>query len=358
MSVRRHVDAPADPARVVRDFLEAGKQALAEERLTEAVKTLEAALGLCATIRDSEGLSIEVMEALVPALHRAGRLADGLALQRRVVSWYQAHRPEDPKYHAAMAALALLCHGAGRAEEASALIDRLVTALDGITGDEPTLIAQAGAFGQVLLERNVRLDAAEHLLRRAVEGVTEQFGRDEPEAADLMVALADVLDRTGQDDEALALAEEALPLLEAEPTPRRELGRALMLVGRGRLAGERLDEAEALFKRGEAVYLAVGGAGSPHAVGCSFHLAVTYRDRGDDERAEALFPEVLRRSEETFGPNHPAVANVAEAYAELLEALGRDEEAEALMERVRGIRGEEDDESDEDEDEEESNAEA
>lgn len=356
MSDRRHVDAPADPARVVRDFLEAGKQALAEERLTEAVKTLEAALGLCATIRDSEGLSIEVMEALVPALHRAGRLADGLALQRRVVSWYQAHRPEDPKYHAATAALALLCHGAGRAEEASALIDRLVTALDAISSDEPTLIAQAGAFGQVLLESNVRLDAAEHLLRRAVEGVTAQLGRDE--AAELMVALADVLDRTDQDDEALALAEEALPLLEAEPPPRRELGRALMLVGRGRLADERFDEAEALFKRGEAVYLAVAGTGSPHAVGCSFHLAVTYRDRGDDERAEALFPEVLRRSEETFGPDHPAVANVAEAYAELLEALGRDEEAEALMERVRAIRGEEEDESDEDEDEEESNAEA
>lgn len=356
MSDRRHVDAPAEPARVVRDFLEAGKQALAEERLTEAVKTLEAALGLCATIRDSEGLSIEVMEALVPALHRAGRLADGLALQRRVVSWYQAHRPEDSKHHAAMAALALLCHGAGRAEEASALIDRLVTALDAISSDEPTLIAQAGAFGQVLLESSVRLDAAEHLLRRAIEGVTAQLGRDE--AAELMVALADVLDRTGQDDEALALAEEALPLLEAEPTPRRELGRALMLVGRGRLADERFDEAEALFKRGEAVYLAVGGTGSPHAVGCSFHLAVTYRDRGDDERAEALFPEVLRRSKETFGPNHPAVANVAEAYAELLEALGRDEEAEALMERVRVIRGEEDDESDEDEDEEESNAEA
>lgn len=355
MTDRRHEDAPADPARVVRDFLEAGTQALAEERLTEGVKTLEAALDLCGQARDGEGLAIEVMDALVPALHRAGRLADGLAMQRRVVAWYAAHRPDHPKHHASVAALALLCHGAGRAEEADALIDRLVATLDAVSADDPTLIPQAGAFGQVLLESNVRLDAAERLLRRAVEGMTEHIGGDDPDSAELMVALADVLDRTGQDDEAAALAEQALPLLEAEPTPRPELGRALMLLGRARLADEQFEEAEALFKRGEAVYLGLAGTSSPHAVGCAFHLAVTYRDRGDHEQAEALFPEVLRRSEEIFGPAHPAVANVAEAYAEMLDGLERDEEAEALWARVYAIRG--DDDEDEEE-EEEANREA
>jgi len=344
MKDRRRHDEPADPQRVVRDFLAAGKQAFEEARFEEAASTLQAALDLCERMRDTDHLALEVMEALVIALRRGGRAAEALAMQRRVVAFNEAARPEDPRFFAALTALAILCDGAGRAEEAKAIIERVIAAIEAGDEEDPSKIAQAGAFGQVLLQRGEHLDAAERLLRRALRGLTEALGEDEPEAADVAVALADLLVRTDRDEEAWTLLEEAVPTLEAEQTPRARLGLGLMHLGRSRLSGERYDDAESLFTRAEAVYRAVAGPGSAEALGCRFQRALTYRERGKREQAEALFAQVLRDAEATFGPTHPAVANVAEGYAELLEDMGRDEEAAVLQERVEAIREDDEDE--------------
>ena len=70
----------------------------------------------------------------------------------------------------------------------------------------------------------------------------------------------------------------------------------------------------------------------------SDNLARLYRDQSRYQEAESLYQRAIAIDEKAFGPEHAEVATDLEAYAILLRAMNRPEEALALEERARAIR--------------------
>jgi len=62
------------------------------------------------------------------------------------------------------------------------------------------------------------------------------------------------------------------------------------------------------------------------------------RTLGKYQEAEPLLRRALAIAERTLGPKHPHVAKVLENLAALDRALGRDDEAKVLEQRVAEIR--------------------
>jgi len=67
-------------------------------------------------------------------------------------------------------------------------------------------------------------------------------------------------------------------------------------------------------------------------------LAAVYWSQGRLAEAEPLFQRSLRIFGQVLGEMHPNVATVLENYADLLQRLERNDEAEALEARAATIR--------------------
>ena len=76
---------------------------------------------------------------------------------------------------------------------------------------------------------------------------------------------------------------------------------------------------------------------NPYAMADSFHNlgALYFRGLGKNEKAEEYFKRALELEEEVYGEGSEELKETIGDYADLLRALGRDDEAEALESRSK-----------------------
>lgn len=186
----------------------------------------------------------------------------------------------------------------------------------------------------VALTQTTDSEAAEDLLRRALELAEEQLGADHPSTAACLNNLGDFLSQNQRFEEAEAVlrravaAEEKLHGADAPETATALSNLALVLRRR-----EAFAEAEALYRRVLPMFEQGYGADSIEVASVLNNLAQVLNQTDRAEEAEPLMRRVIVLFEKNLGPNHPNVAIALNNLARLVEDSGRPDQAEPLARR-------------------------
>jgi tetratricopeptide (TPR) repeat protein len=132
----------------------------------------------------------------------------------------------------------------------------------------------------MLHHRRQRLDRAEALGRRSLRLLRRAAGRDHPDVAHVLTALAGILHDQGRYAEAERCARRAVRILRAapdEPVVQRLRVQALSRLANVLRAQGRAVEAEVLYRRALAIYEATLGPRHPKVVACREDCAALAR---------------------------------------------------------------------------------
>ncbi|MGI9038844.1 MAG: tetratricopeptide repeat protein [Gemmatimonadota bacterium] len=213
--------------------------------------------------------------------------------------------PDDTLYATALAALGMYETSEGNYERAEQVLLRA----DSIYGNSPGTTerraqVQAWLGGEIygLLDRPA--DAV-RATRRAVDLRAGVHGEDHPLTAWARVELADALDNSGRNEEAIEVYNSALPTLERALGPehdatlqaRSNLAVTLEEVGRSR---EAIDELRKILD----LRIARGGTWSPEVGNAMQNLAATLRRSGDLDEAQDLLTRAYRVYVSVLEPGH------------------------------------------------------
>ena len=187
---------------------------------------------------------------------------------------------------------------------------------------------------------HINLNQPERLkpfVEQALSIVPQQFDvREGFLVARGMCTLLLLLDRI---DEAEKIAQDTLRVAQSSsPSHSLPVAAALLQLASVRQRQERFDEAEALVRQALAIKKSLHPT-NPMQWHEELHLlANVLRHQSRWAEADECYRETLRLREEYLAPTDAATARVLEDYAELLELMGRGEEAHQLLHRARHIR--------------------
>ena len=101
----------------------------------------------------------------------------------------------------------------------------------------------------------------------------------------------------------------------------------------------RLDEAALLYLEAKAIFEdKLDNRNHPFYINCLNNLAILYRMRGDYEKAEPLYLEVIDLREKNLGKEHPAYASSLNNLGVLYQYMGIYKEAGSLLLEAKAIR--------------------
>lgn len=160
--------------------------------------------------------------------------------------------------------------------------------------NDPRVAATLVNLG-IALQNLEKFQEAEDVLKRVINLARTVFGYDHLEVAKAMNNLAGLYYEQSQYQKAEPLCQQILTIYE------RTLGR------------DHLDVAM-----------------------IATNLAMLYHNQKDYSRAEPLYQRALSIRQKALGFGHPDVINILENYASLLDATGRQEEAEYMRASVMG----------------------
>lgn len=181
-------------------------------------------------------------------------------------------------------------------------------------------------------------EAAEPLMRTALDIDTKNLGSNHPFLVIRLISLANLLQRMNRLDEVEGLYRRALSISEQSFGPEHpRVAKCLSNLAEFLLGTNRLDESETLVRRALAVDEKC--LGRDH-LDVTLHLNLLARilqRRKNSVQAESLVRRSLAILESSFGPDHPNVAASSSNLAFLLLETNRPAEAEASLRRALAI---------------------
>lgn len=100
----------------------------------------------------------------------------------------------------------------------------------------------------------------------------------------------------------------------------------------------KFQDAEALYRKSEALREKAFGASSPQVAKSLNDLAAIYAQQGQYDQAEPLYKHVISILDISAYKEQPQMATALENYALVLKRTGREDEAKELLERANEIR--------------------
>jgi tetratricopeptide (TPR) repeat protein/tRNA A-37 threonylcarbamoyl transferase component Bud32 len=206
-------------------------------------------------------------------------------------------------------------------------------------GDDPARAAGlVDALGAVVLAAG-EFERARDLFAQALEQSAALYGDDDPRTAVVRSHLGAALAHLGRIDDALALHRQALARLDAAGD-RVERARALVALSNAQTESGELVPARASLEQAEAL---LDGRDGPLLGRVANNLAIVLTRLGDYDAAAAELDAAQTLVAQSYGAEHPNVANVISGRANL-RAIAGDfagarvgfEQALALKERALG----------------------
>jgi serine/threonine protein kinase len=233
--------------------------------------------------------------------------------------------------------------------------------------DAPQLGPQRHKIAELRLDLGQYVSAANEA-QKSLDAIKAAFGPDHPLTALPRTVLAESACERGKPDECLAQIEQAIAVRGAARTPATISRHLIAAVALGELGRpewrQHLDEAEtlarelddrawlgrvlagrrALLDTAEAVRLLTGsvGANDPATWRARQAWALLLLLGGHREEALAELEALQQSIESRFGDETVLLARVLIAQARALKALGRDAEAEPLLQRAAALAADED----------------
>ena len=228
--------------------------------------------------------------------------------------------------------LAILYHQMGDLEKAKSFHEQSLTVLENAYGqDNPEVAKDLNNYALLLIEMG-DLISAEEQLKRALTIMEEYFGPENIQVATSLFYLAYLYSSTERYRESEQVYTRALSIKENELGPEHS-DLADILTGLGHVLNKQQQyaKAEVHFLRALDICEKNPGA-NPYALATVLHNlgAVYFRGLGENEKAEAYYKRAIEFGMDAFGEDSEEMKETVGDYAELLRALGRAAEAEAL----------------------------
>ena len=149
-----------------------------------------------------------------------------------------------------------------------------------------------------------------------------------------MGTLANTLQHLGRIDEAGALLDRALEMIQRELGPDAvEAGYAMSRLAEVRILQNARDEAAAVYEKALSIFEARLGPNHDAVAKVLTDIGTLETTRGAYDRAEQSFTRAIDIRERVLGPDHPDLAATLACYGELLSEQRRYDEAKALLDR-------------------------
>ena len=317
-----------------------GEKACQQGQYAEAEEHYRQAWGLAQHLAENDPCRGRIIKRLTELTRLRGNYDDAESFGRywicsEELAWGEGH----PHALCAVQELAELYDQIARHRLARPLLETVLKAREAHQQEEPMefvrcLLGMGGHWCRVEC-----YPKAEPYLRQALAIVQERLDSGCPERLCTAVNLSLVCAHLNKLDEAELLMQSALELAEKNPEPAL-LPVAYCLSGLAYVYRfqERFEEAEELLRRSMAIVQRALPL-QPLALHGDWHmLGVVLRYLSRWAEAEECFLQALRLREEYLAPEDLAIARVLENYAELLELMGRAEEAHAHEHRAHQIR--------------------
>lgn len=192
--------------------------------------------------------------------------------------------------------------------------------------------------GRYLLERG-RFEEAEPLLAQAVTLGEQQRGPSDPVLIPRLLSQAELAWRQGNYERAEALASRALAVGEQHLEPNHvQVADALNDLAVFRLDQGKYEGNESLLQRALRIREQVLGPGHSEVATTLNNLGALYRDQGEYTSAESSYQRALDIREQALGAEHPEIANALANLAVLYIEQSKYEQAEPLLQRALDIR--------------------
>jgi tetratricopeptide (TPR) repeat protein len=313
----------------------------ATSRYAEAEPFLQRAIAIDEKAYGPEHPEVAVHLSNLATLYWAtGRYAETESLLRRAIAIDEkALAPEHPNLATRFNNLALISKELGRAAEAEPLFKRAIAIGEKTLGPEHPELATWLCNLANLYRDTSRYAEAKPFFERALAITEKTLGPEHPSLAIRLSSLAALYWDTGRYAEAEPLFERAITIHQKafssnHPDFARSLNNTAMLYRKT----SRYAEAEPLLQRAIAIGEKTFSHEHPDFGTWLCNLANLYRDTSRYAEAEPLYRRALTIFEKVLPVDHPEQANVREYYADLLDRLGRGEEAAALRAQAAGGR--------------------
>lgn len=247
LSIREATAGAESPAAVATAFM-LGRVLMADARPREAEPLFRRVLAAREKTEGPSGKGVaDPARWLASAAQRLDRKAEAELLYKRALAVREATLgPDDVLTGYDLLSLGLLYAGQQRAGEATPLLRRAVSIMEGRGGDPGSAVAARMALA--VLEASLGNDEeAARLAERSLADVSATAGADHPDAADIMVALAQIRLDQKQFAEAERLATAARDVYAERAPGDRALLRAAAVLGAVRLAEGRAAEAGTIY---------------------------------------------------------------------------------------------------------------
>jgi tetratricopeptide (TPR) repeat protein len=184
-----------------------------------------------------------------------------------------------------------------------------------------------------------RYELAEPYFRKAYEITVRSLNNASPSNFAIVGHLSMACVHTEKIDEAETLAQHALAWAEKHPEPAlMPVAYCLSQLAYVRRFQDRFEEAEELLRRGMAIVQQAVPGNAMVLHGDLHLLGVIMRYQSRWAEAEECFREVLRLRQQYCAPEDLSIARVLEDYADLLELMGRTDEAGVHQNHAKQIR--------------------
>ncbi len=209
--------------------------------------------------------------------------------------------------------------------------------------DDPNLVGALVAYGTLLQERH-QFDEAELLFREALAISRRVLSPEHPDLANVLDNLATLLEFKGDYQAAEPLYRETLAIQKKSLGLRhRDVGTTINnLGGMFRRAG-RYDEAIPLFKEAADIYRESLGEGHFWVTIVMQNLGASYLAKGDAIAALPVLEEALRMRKALVGDDHWRIGGLETLIGECLTSLGQYDRAEPLLlssyEQIKKAKG-------------------
>jgi tetratricopeptide (TPR) repeat protein len=241
--------------------------------------------------------------------------------------------PDHPDTATSLNNLAALYRSQGQYEEAEQMLAHALSISEQQLGPDHPSTANSLNNLAGLYESQGKYEDAEQMLVRTLQIREQQLGPDHPQTALSLNNLAGLYYNQGQYEQAEPLYVRTLSICEQQLGPDHPYT-ATSLNGLAGLyyAQGKHEQAESLHHRALSIREKHLGHEHPNTAQSLHCLAYLYQHQKDYEQSEPLYQRALTIFEQSLGSQHPHTQLVRKNHADLLRAMGRDEEAEQLEE--------------------------
>jgi tetratricopeptide (TPR) repeat protein/transcriptional regulator with XRE-family HTH domain len=306
-----------------------GRYQQASVLLAQALAFREQMLGL-----DHPDL-VPTISSLALSFQEKGDYGLAETLYQRALQMREANPREatNPSMADILSDLALCYWRQGNYEQSELLYLRALPLLEQEQGQE------SGAVGiwcnnLALLYREMgRYEQAHTLFLQALPLYERFVGPEHPNTAVLLTNLGNLYRALGKYEEAEPLYLRALAIFEelAEPE-HRYLSYSYQGLGHLYLCQGKSEQAEHSFRRALRLRERMLGEAHPDTAASLQGLGLVHARRGDYEQAVLFYQQAFPRFQQALGTRHLRTKKIGQEYAEVLCALGRQQEAAAVLE--------------------------